>query len=145
MRNTKNAEIIFANLSWVNELKFRIFQVTTAVVRNFYVAFYSIFGSFAIVNLNCLLIFNDGSRYGSVYSKYGSFNSSITGSLTWKDLSFFLAPWPLQILKGVYVTTGNPAFCLFLYLTGVHFRGELQHGGDVSQQKSSVDQSELEK
>ena len=30
---------------------------------------------------------------------------------------------------------GNPAFCMFLYLTGVHFRGELQHGGDVSQQK----------
>ena len=28
-----------------------------------------------------------------------------------------------------------PAFCLSLYLTGVHFRGELQHGGDVSQQK----------
>ena len=30
---------------------------------------------------------------------------------------------------------GNPAFCLFLYLTGVHFRGELQHCGDVSEQK----------
>ena len=26
----------------------------------------------------------------------------------------------------VYVTIGNPAFCLALYLTGVHFRGELQ-------------------
>ena len=33
------------------------------------------------------------------------------------------------------MTIGNPAFCLFIYLTGVHFRGELQHGGDVSQQK----------
>ena len=33
------------------------------------------------------------------------------------------------------MTIGNPAFCLFLYLAGVHFRGELQHGGDVSQQK----------
>ena len=33
----------------------------------------------------------------------------------------------------VYETVGNPAFCLFLYLTGVHFRGELEHGGDVSQ------------
>ena len=31
------------------------------------------------------------------------------------------------------MTIGNPAFCLFLYLTGVHFRGELQHGGDVSE------------
>ena len=29
----------------------------------------------------------------------------------------------------------NPAFCLALYLTGVHFRGELQHGRDVGQQK----------
>ena len=27
----------------------------------------------------------------------------------------------------VYVTIENPAFCLALYLTGVHFRGELQH------------------
>ena len=33
------------------------------------------------------------------------------------------------------MTIGHPAFCLFLYLTGVHFRGGLQHGGDVSQQK----------
>ena len=31
------------------------------------------------------------------------------------------------------MTNGNPAFCLFLYLTGIHFRGELQHVGDVSQ------------
>ena len=37
--------------------------------------------------------------------------------------------------EGVYVTIGNPAFCLFLYLTDVHFRGELQLGGDASQQK----------
>ena len=35
----------------------------------------------------------------------------------------------------VYVTIGYPAFCLFLYLTEVHFRGELQHVGDVSEQK----------
>ena len=35
----------------------------------------------------------------------------------------------------VYVTIGNPAFCIALYLTGVHFRGELQHVGDVSEQK----------
>ena len=27
----------------------------------------------------------------------------------------------------VYVTIGNPAFCLPLYLTGIHFRGNLQH------------------
>ena len=30
---------------------------------------------------------------------------------------------------------GNPAFCLALYLTGVHFRGELQYVGEVSEQK----------
>ena len=33
------------------------------------------------------------------------------------------------------MTIVHPAFCLFLYLTGVHFRGELKNGGDVSQQK----------
>ena len=50
---------------------------------------------------------------------------------------------PLEV---AYVTIGNPAFCLALYLTGVHFRGELQHVGDVSEQKikSNVEQSELE-
>ena len=36
------------------------------------------------------------------------------------------------------MTIGNQTFCLFLYLTGVHFRGELQHIGDVSQQKSHI-------
>ena len=40
-----------------------------------------------------------------------------------------------SVREGVYVTTGNPAFCLFLYLTGVQFRGELQHDDDASQQK----------
>ena len=35
----------------------------------------------------------------------------------------------------IYVTIGNPAFCLSLYLTGVHFRGELQHVRDVSEEK----------
>ena len=37
--------------------------------------------------------------------------------------------------EDVYVTIGNPAFCLFLYLTGAHFQGELQHVGDISKQK----------
>ena len=42
---------------------------------------------------------------------------------------------PIFILlkEGVYVTIVHTAFCLFLYLTGVHFRGELQHGGGVSE------------
>ena len=39
------------------------------------------------------------------------------------------------MLEGVSVTIGNPAFCLALHLTGVHFRGKLQHAGDVSEQK----------
>ena len=47
--------------------------------------------------------------------------------------------------EGVSVTIGNPAFCLGLYLTGVHFRGELQHIGDVVSKNSSLDQSELKK
>ena len=33
------------------------------------------------------------------------------------------------------MTIGNPAFCLALYLTGVHFPGKLQHVVAVSQQK----------
>ena len=42
---------------------------------------------------------------------------------------------PMQV---VYVRIGNPAFCLFLYLTGVHFQGELQQVGDVIEQKIKV-------
>ena len=38
----------------------------------------------------------------------------------------------ILLLEGVYVTTGNPAFC---FLTGINFRGELLHGSDVSQEK----------
>ena len=41
------------------------------------------------------------------------------------------------MIEGVYVTIAHPAFCLFLYLTGVQFRGKLQHGGDASRQKIS--------
>ena len=33
------------------------------------------------------------------------------------------------------MTIGNPAFFVALCLTGVHFRGELQDVGDVSEQK----------
>ena len=33
------------------------------------------------------------------------------------------------------MTTGNPVFCFALYLTSIHFRGELQHVGDTSEQK----------
>ena len=32
------------------------------------------------------------------------------------------------------MTIGNSAFCLALYLTGAHFQGKLQHGGDVSEE-----------
>ena len=46
----------------------------------------------------------------------------------------------------VYVPIRNPAFCLSLYLTGIHFRVDtLQHDGDVLNKKSIVDQSELKK
>ena len=56
------------------------------------------------------------------------FSRSLKGPFcAWKDCCSY---------EGVYVTIGNPAFCLLLYLTGVHFRGELQHFGDVSEQKS---------
>ena len=39
-----------------------------------------------------------------------------------------------ELRKSVYVTIGNLSFCV-LYLTGIHFGGELQHDGDVGQQK----------
>ena len=61
MQNTKNAEIVFADLSWVPKLRFRIFQVMAAVVRNLLCRILFIF-----FNLDRLLIFNDGSRFGSV-------------------------------------------------------------------------------
>ena len=35
----------------------------------------------------------------------------------------------------VYVTIGGPAFGLALYLTGSHFRDELQHVSHVGRQK----------
>ena len=35
----------------------------------------------------------------------------------------------------VYVTIGNPTFCLAFYLTGVYSRGRLQHVGHVDEQK----------
>ena len=38
------------------------------------------------------------------------------------------------------MTIGNPAFCLVLHLTGVHFRGELQHVSVVSEQKINCGQ-----
>ena len=43
------------------------------------------------------------------------------------------------------MTIENPDFFLDLYLTGAHFRGELQRVCYVSEQKSGVNQSELEK
>ena len=39
---------------------------------------------------------------------------------------------PIEV---VYVTIANPAFCLALYLTGVHFQGELQQVGHVGGQR----------
>ena len=33
------------------------------------------------------------------------------------------------------MTVRNPAFCLALYLTGVHFRGKLQYVGHTGGQK----------
>ena len=40
-----------------------------------------------------------------------------------------------SVMEVVYMTIGNSAFCLALYLTGVYFRGELQHGGHADEQK----------
>ena len=50
-----------------------------------------------------------------------------------------------HVLEIVYVKIGNPVFCLALYLTGVHFPGELSRFITWVGKKSSVDQSELKK
>ena len=47
----------------------------------------------------------------------------------------FISVLSVSYLEVTYVTSGNSAFRLALYLTGAHFRGELQHAGDVSEQK----------
>ena len=49
-----------------NNLGSAFFKSQQQLFAIFYVIFCSIFGSFAIFNLNGSLIFNDGSRYGSV-------------------------------------------------------------------------------
>ena len=41
----------------------------------------------------------------------------------------------MRIKEVVCVTVGNPAFCLAIYLTYVHFRGELQHVGHMDEEK----------
>ena len=50
----------------------------------------------------------------------------------WQDSEYNFA---VVILEVVYVTIGNRAFCVVLYLTGAHFWGELQHTGHVGGQK----------
>ena len=47
-------------------------------------------------------------------------------------------------MEVAYVTIGNAAFYLSLYVTGVHFRDELQHLVLWVSKKLSVDQSELD-
>ena len=55
------------------------------------------------------------------------------------DDAFKLLPRQLnyqQPYEVVYVTIGNHAFCLTLYLTGIQLRGELLHTGHVGEQKT---------
>ena len=60
--------------------------------------------------------------------------------------TFIMAPDTDYDCEVVYVTTGNPAFCLGLYLTGVHYRDKLQFVLVMwVSKKLSVDQSKLEK
>ena len=53
--------------------------------------------------------------------------------LTIDDMDFFFQFY--SIIEFVYVTIGNPTFCLAFYLTGVHFQGELHHVGHVGERK----------
>ena len=60
--------------------------------------------------------------------------------------TFVIAPDTDYDYEVVYATIGNPAFCLALYLTSIHFRDKLQFVLVTwVNKKSSVDQSELEK
>ena len=62
------------------------------------------------------------------------------------SVAFNIAPDTGYDCEVVYLTIANPAFCLPLYLTGVHFRGKLQHVLVTwVSKKSTVDQSKLEK
>ena len=62
------------------------------------------------------------------------------------SVTFVIAPDTDYDYEVLYVTTGNPAFYIALYLIGVHFRGKLQHVLVTwVSKKSTVDQSKLEK
>ena len=50
--------------------------------------------------------------------------------------SFSVQCFQFNVIEVVYVTIENSAFCLALYLIGVHFRGELQHFCHVGGQKN---------
>ena len=63
-------------------------------------------------------------------------NSLTEASLVIKTATIAIAVALLNFKTDVvYVTIGNPAFYLALCLTGVHFRGKLQHAGHVGGQK----------
>ena len=60
--------------------------------------------------------------------------------------AFVIAPDTDYDYEVVYATIGNPAFCLTLYLTSIHFRDKLQFVLVTwVSKKSSFDQSELKK
>ena len=52
--------------------------------------------------------------------------------------SFSVQCFQFNVIEVVYVTIENSAFCLALYLIGVHFRGELQHFCHVGGEKNQV-------
>ena len=68
------------------------------------------------------------------------FDPILRETATYPHKSFWLS-----ILEVVYITIRYPAFCLALYLTGVHFQGSYSTLVMSVSRKSIVDQSELEK
>ena len=81
------------------------------------------------------------SRIRIEYGKIQTRKNSLSGHLSRSDICYFSLKLRIQCWKhfhsieGVSVTIGNPAFCLALHLTGVHFQVELQYVGDVNEQK----------
>ena len=131
MRNTKKCGNYLCEFVLCSQTQVPYFSSHSSSCSQFLCRIFLIFGSFAIFNLNRLLIFNDGSRYGSVTQNIDQL-VQVNRFTYLKRFILLFGPSAASNHRRCYVTIGNPAFCLFLYLIGVHFRGELHHGGDAS-------------
>ena len=68
---------------------------------------------------------------------FGFYRNTFVNSCLLFNLTFLREniKYLVMDIEVVHVTIGNPAFCLVLHLTGVYFRGKLQHTGHVGEQR----------